>query len=124
MAAVATGVEQIYFSCRKLNLGRSCALGPLNSFIDKKASEYAVFVTAGNDSDTTVYDIATYNTLLDTPVPGGGGLLTATMPTSSTAAVSINTSEVRVSINSSEARVSTNTRIVSTNTTVVSTNTC
>lgn len=51
-----------------------------------------MFVTSGNDADLA-FEIATYNTLLDHPTPGGGGMLEATMPDSSTAGISIVSSE-------------------------------
>lgn len=61
-----------------------------------KASEYTVFVTAGNYTNSSTFDIATYNTLLETPDPGGGGVLAATMPTTTTVAVTFNTTEVTI----------------------------
>ncbi|CAN0156269.1 unnamed protein product [Ectocarpus sp. 6 AP-2014] len=59
------------------------------------ANEYAVFVTAGNHTSSSSFDLATYNTLSDTPNPGGDGVLSATMRTSNSAAISISASEAR-----------------------------
>lgn len=66
-----------------------------------KASEYTVFVTAGNQTNTSTFDIASYNTLREISNPGGGGILRAAMPTTTTAAVTFNTSEVATSLTES-----------------------
>ncbi|CAN0141521.1 unnamed protein product, partial [Ectocarpus fasciculatus] len=59
------------------------------------AKEYTVFVTAGNHTNSSSFDFATYNTLSDRPSPGDDGVLSATMPTSNLAAISISASETR-----------------------------
>ncbi|CAB1118465.1 unnamed protein product [Ectocarpus sp. CCAP 1310/34] len=58
-----------------------------------RANEHAVFVTAGNLTSSSSFDLATYNALSDTPNPGGDGVLSATMPTSNSAAISISASD-------------------------------